>query len=86
MASSPVPKTDQMMATTTSACGTSPMIGNSFTCTDKPQRIGMKASRVITESIRATPRPSMIEAKRIVSSWTRCEAPSMWRSRLQLAT
>ena len=39
--------------------------------------------RVITESMRLTPRPSMMPANRIVSSWTRWEAPSMWRTRSQ---
>ncbi len=43
----------------TSACGTAPMIGSSFTCTDSPQRIGRKAISVITESIRLTPRSSI---------------------------
>ena len=86
MARRPVPKTDQTMATITSAWGTAPMIGSSWTCTESAQRMGRKAISVITKSIRLTPRPSMIEAKRIVSSWTRCEAPSMWRSRCQLAT
>ena len=43
----------------------------------------MNAISVMTELTKATPRPSMIREKRIVSSCTRCEAPSMWRSLCQ---
>ena len=78
-----MPKIDHRMATNTSACGTSPTSGRWVTKPESPQRIGRNAMRVITESMRLTPRPSMMPANRIVSSWTRCDAPSMWRTRSQ---
>ena len=46
-------------------------------------RTGRKANRVMTESTMLTPRLSMMPAKRIVSSWTRWDAPSMWRTSFQ---
>ena len=76
-----MPKIDQRIATNTRAWGTSPTIGRWVTKEERPQRIGRNAIRVITESMRLTPRPSMMPANRIVSSCTRCEAPSMWRTR-----
>ena len=78
-----MPKIDHRMATNTRACGTSPTIGRWVTNEESPQRIGRNAIRVITESMRLTPRPSMMPANRMVSSWTRWEAPSMWRTRSQ---
>ena len=51
----------------------------------KLQSTGRKAISVITESMRLTPSPSMVVENRMVSSCTRCEAPSMWRSLAQLA-
>ena len=61
------------------------MSGSSVMLADRRSSTGRKAISVMTESIRLTPRLSMVVEKRIVSSWTRCEAPSMWRSRGQLA-
>ena len=46
-------------------------------------KTGRKAISVITASSRLTPSRSVMVENRIVSSCTRCEAPSMWRSRGQ---
>ena len=57
-----------------------PIQGSAVTFFDRPQSSGRKAISVITERMNATPSPSTMRAKRIVSSCTRCAAPSMWRS------
>ena len=41
------------------------------------QRYTEKAISVITELIRLPPRSSVVVENRIVSSWTRCAAPSI---------
>ena len=46
---------------------------------------GRKAIRVMIDWTKLEPRSSMICENRIVSSWTRCEAPSIWRSLPQFA-
>ncbi|MCY1303778.1 hypothetical protein D9M70_535020 [compost metagenome] len=57
-----------------------PTIGNSVTLAERRISTGVNAISVMTLSIRLTPRPSTVVEKRIVSSCTRCDAPSMWRS------
>ena len=80
-----MPNADQSTATTTSAWGTSPTKGSSFTDPDSRSSTGRKATSVMTDSIRLTPRPSTVVENRMVSSWTRCEAPSISRNRPQWA-
>jgi hypothetical protein len=57
-----------------------PMMGSSVIWSDKVHRMGTKAASVITLRTRSTPSPSMMLAKRMVSSCTRCAAPSTTRS------
>ncbi|MNT72331.1 hypothetical protein D3C72_2109170 [compost metagenome] len=80
VASSTVPKAAQKIASQNSACGMAPMIGNSVTYPERPNRIGRKTTSVMTELIRLMPSPSSVEENRIVSSCTRCEAPSICRN------
>ena len=77
---------DQMTAANTSGWGIEPSRGSSVTLLDSLTRTGRKAKSVSTALMRLTPRPSMVLAKRMASSWTRWEAPSIVRSRGQLAT
>ena len=69
----------------TSGCAIAPTMGNSVMLAERRMSTGMKAISVMMESMKATPSPSMIWEKRIVSSCTRCDAPSMWRSRSQFS-
>ena len=78
-----MPNADQSSAATTSGCGIEPRIGTSVMSAESRTSTGRKAISVITESSRLTPSRSVIVAKRMVSSCTRCEAPSMCRSRGQ---
>jgi hypothetical protein len=59
--------------------------GQFLTVPDNRSSTGRKATSVMTESIRLTPSPSTVVEKRMVSSWTRCEAPSIRRNSSQLA-
>ena len=81
-----VPNSDHSTATVTSECGTGPSSGSSVTEADSRSSTGRKAISVSTESTKLTPRSSTVEENRIVSSWTRCEAPSMVRNAGQCVT
>ncbi len=83
MASSSVPKNDQKSEAQSKGCAICPTTGSSETCTDSAASTGRKAKSVITASTTDTPRSSMIEAKRMVSSCTRCAAPSIPRTSSQ---
>ncbi len=74
-----------MMAPHTSAGGTGPSHGSSVTLADQVHMSGRKAASVMRLRMNSTPRPSMMRAKRIVSSCTRCADPSMWRTLSQWA-
>ncbi len=78
-ASSTVPNAAESSATQTRLPGTSPIKGKDVTFCDSVHNSGMNTTSVINESRKAEPRSSVIEAKRIVSSWTRCAAPSVVR-------
>ena len=52
---------------------------------DSPHRIGRNTISVMNDETMLSPRPSTIEEKFCVSSWTRCAAPSMVRTCGQLA-
>ena len=80
MASRTVPAAAEMIARYTSECSTGPIHGSSVTCSLSPQSSGRNATRVIRDRMNATPSPSTMRAKRIVSSCTRWAAPSMWRT------
>ena len=60
-----------------------PRIGTSVMSADSRTSTGRKAISVMIESSRLTPRRSVVVENRMVSSCTRCEAPSMCRSRGQ---
>ena len=45
-----------------------------------PNRMGRNSTITITDSIKLVPSPSIIRLNFIVSSCTRCEAPSMVRA------
>ena len=59
------------------------MMGISVMWRDSEASSGWKAISVMMESMKFTPSPCMVPEKRMVSSCTRCEAPSMWRSLVQ---
>ena len=79
-----VPNRAQKIAASTRGCGTRPISGRAVTCSDSVTSTGRKAIRVMTELTRLPPRSSSVAENRMVSSCTRCEAPSMVRSRGQL--
>ena len=81
-----LPNSAHPMAANISGYGMTPTMGSADTCDDSAARNGRNAISVMTESTRLMPRPWTVPEKRIVSSWTRCEAPSMVRRRGQLAT
>jgi hypothetical protein len=74
-------------AAQTSACGISPTTGSTFTCSENLKRTGRKAISVMTRAHQADAQPlHSCWRNRIVSSCTRCDAPSTCRSLGQCAT
>ena len=63
-----VPKIDQTIDNVTNGYGIAPKIGNVSTCTDNAASTGRNAIKVIIESTKATPSPSIMAANLIVSS------------------
>ena len=72
-----------LMASVSNVAGIAPTRGSSVTCADSAKRTGRNANNVIADSMIETPRSSVIVAKRMVSSCTRCAAPSMCRTSVQ---